>query len=91
MSSTVKNFKNHVCTQRLLQIQSRILAQPVHTGCSGKNVFFLTIHCNPSIAYIAVRDLQSSQRNASVVTPIGWQFLVQLKAAECWQGRGGKL
>ena len=25
-----------------------------------------TIHCNPSLAYIAVRDLQSSQRNASV-------------------------
>ena len=24
------------------------------------------IHCNPSLAYIAVRDLQSSQRNASV-------------------------
>ena len=24
------------------------------------------IHCNPSLAYIAVRNLQSSQRNASV-------------------------
>ena len=36
------------------------------TGCSGKIVFFFTIHRNPSIAYIAVRDLQSSQRNASV-------------------------
>ena len=35
------------------------------TGCSGKNVFF-TIHCNPSLAYVAVRDLQSSQRNTSV-------------------------
>ena len=33
------------------------------TGCSEKIVFF---HCNPSLAYIAVRDLQSSQRNASV-------------------------
>ena len=31
-----------------------------------KIVFFFTIHCNPSLAYIAVRDLQSSQRNASV-------------------------
>ena len=30
------------------------------TGCSGK------IHCNPSLAYIAVRDLQSFQRNATV-------------------------
>ena len=27
---------------------------------------FSTIHCNPSLAYIAVRDLQSTQRNASV-------------------------
>ena len=27
---------------------------------------FFTIHCNPSLAYIAVRDLQSSQREASV-------------------------
>ena len=27
---------------------------------------FFTIHCNPSLAYIAVRDLQSSQRNVSV-------------------------
>ena len=34
-------------------------------GCSGKIVFF-TIHYNPSLAYIAVRDLQSSQRNAIV-------------------------
>ena len=27
---------------------------------------FFTNHCNPSLAYIAVRDRQSSQRNASV-------------------------
>ena len=27
---------------------------------------FFPIYCNPSLAYIAVRDLQSSQRNASV-------------------------
>ena len=27
---------------------------------------FFTIHCNPSLAYIAVSDLQSSQRDASV-------------------------
>ena len=31
-----------------------------------KNCVFFTIHGNPSLAYIAVRDLQSSQRNASV-------------------------
>ena len=35
------------------------------TGCSWKIVFF-SIHCNPSLAFIAVRDLQSSQHNASV-------------------------
>ena len=35
------------------------------SGVSGKIVFFLTIHCNPSLAYLAVRDLQSSQRNVS--------------------------
>ena len=27
------------------------------------NLCFLSIHCNPSLAYIDVRDLQSSQRN----------------------------
>ena len=34
-------------------------------GVQEKCCFF-TIHCNPSLAYIAVRDLQTSQRNASV-------------------------
>ena len=29
------------------------------TGCSGK-FFFFTIHCNSSLAYIAVRDLQKA-------------------------------
>ena len=33
-----------------------------------KNCVFFTIYCNPSLAYIAVRDLQSSQRNASVLS-----------------------
>ena len=37
------------------------------TRCSGKIVFFFPIHCNPSLAYIAARDLQSSQRNTSSV------------------------
>ena len=32
-------------------------------GVQGKLCFF-TIHCKPSLAYTAVRDLQSSQRNA---------------------------
>ena len=33
-------------------------------GVQEKKLFFFTIHCNPSLAYIA--DLQSSQRNAIV-------------------------
>ena len=57
-------------------------------GVQEKLCFF-TIHCNPSIAYIAVRDFQSSQRNT--VTPIGWDFFVKSIAAQCWRGRGGKL
>ena len=35
------------------------------TGCSEKMCFFFTIHCNPSLAYIAVKDLLSFQCNAS--------------------------
>ena len=31
-----------------------------------KKLCFFTIHCNPYLAYIAVRDPQSSQRRASV-------------------------
>ena len=31
-----------------------------------EKLFFFTIYRNPSLAYIAVRDLQSSQRNASI-------------------------
>ena len=31
-----------------------------------KNYVFLTIHYNPTLAYIGVRDIYSSQRNASV-------------------------
>ena len=48
-----------------------------------KLCFFFTIHCNPSLAYIAVRDLQSSQRNASVRSLLlAGHFLVQPIAAE---------
>ena len=31
-----------------------------------KKMCFFTIHCNPTLAYIPVRDLQSSQRDGSV-------------------------
>ena len=57
-----------------------------------KNCIFLTIHCNASLAYITVRDLLSSQRNASVQSLLlANNFFVQPIAAECWRGRGGKL
>ena len=60
-------------------------------GVHRKNCVFFTIHCNPSLAYVAIRDLQSSQRKECTVTPIGLQFFVQPIAAECWRGRGDKL
>ena len=61
------------------------------TGCLGKIVFF-TIHCNPSLAYIAVREPQSSRCNASVQPLLlAGNFFVQPIAVECWRGRGGKL
>ena len=60
-------------------------------GIQEKNVFF-TIHCNPSLAYISVRDRQSSQSNTSVQSRIlGGIFFVQQIAAKCWLGKGGKL
>ena len=62
----------------------------LHTECSGKIMFFFTIHCNPSLAYIAVRDF-SSQRNASVQSLLLAGMFVQPIAAECWRGGGGKL
>ena len=31
-----------------------------------EKLYFFTIQCNPYLAYIAVRDIQNSQRNASV-------------------------
>ena len=57
------------------------------TGCSGKSAFFSQFTATPSLAYIAVRDLQSSQRNVSEQsTPIGWQFFVQPIAAGAGEG-----
>ena len=56
-----------------------------------KYCVFFTIHCDPSLAYIAVRDLQSFQRNSSVQSLLlAGIFFVQ-PIAECWRGRGGKL
>ena len=50
-----------------------------------------TIHCNPSLAHIAVRDFQSSSA-MRVHTHSYWLVIfVQPIAAECRWGRGGKL
>ena len=44
-------------------------------GVQEKKCFF-TIYCNPSLAYIAVRDLQSSHRKANVQSlPLAGNFL----------------
>ena len=53
-----------------------------------EKLFFLTIHCNPSLAYIAVRDLQSSQRNVSVKSLL---LAGNVCTTNSWRGRGGKL
>ena len=46
-----------------------------------------TIHCNPSLAYIAVRDLQSSQRNASVQSLLlAGNFLYNQKQPSACEG-----
>ena len=45
--------------------QSQAIEDNYIQGVQEKLCFF-TIHCSPSLDYIAVRDLQSSQRNASV-------------------------
>ena len=38
----------------------------MHVQGVQEKLCFFTIHCNPFLAYIAVRDLQSSQHNTSV-------------------------
>ena len=50
----------------ILHIYPATLEERVSTGCSGKIVFFHNSLQPLPIAFIAVRDLQSSQRNASV-------------------------
>ena len=54
-------------------------------GVQEKLWVFFTIHCNPSLTYIVVRDLQSSQHNASVQSLLlAGNFFLQPIAAECW-------
>ena len=59
-----------------------------------KKLCFSQNTATPSLAYIAVRDLQSSQRNASVQSLLLVGNLLYNQspiAAECWRGRGSKL
>ena len=63
------------------------------TGFSGIIVFFFTIHCNPSIACIALR-ITFKARNAMRVYSYSYLlviFFVQPIAADWLRGRGGKL
>ena len=56
-------------------------------GVQEKSCFF-TIHCNPSLAYIAVGHLQSPQCNPSVYSHSYWLvFFSQPISAECGRGR----
>ena len=56
-----------------------------------EKLYFFTINCNPSLAYIAVRYLQSSQCECIQSLLIAGIFFVQPIATECWRARGGKL
>ena len=47
-------------------IYTKVLTSVKQVQGVQEKLCFFTIHCNPSLAYIAVRDLQRSQRNASV-------------------------
>ena len=53
---------------RLLQPIQQILLLLLPAAIQGvqEKLCFFTIHCNPSLAYIDVRDLQSSHCNTSV-------------------------
>ena len=67
-----------------------ILEWHIH-GVQEKLGFF-TIHCNPSLAYIAVLETFKALNAMWVYSHSYWMvFFVQPIAAECWQGRGGKL
>ena len=56
-----------VCRMKIQHNQSfAIRGETLNYRVFRKNCVFFTIHCTPSLAYIAVRGLQSSQRNGSV-------------------------
>ena len=52
-----------------------------------EKLYFFTINCNPSLAYIAVRYLQSSQRYASVQSLLlAGNFLYNQKQPSAGEG-----
>ena len=76
-------------SQLPLNLQKNTTSAPRSDGTTDmyrvfrKNCVFFTIHCNTSLAYIAARDLQNSQRNASVKSLLlAGSFFVQLIVAE---------
>jgi len=86
-----------------MEIQKHKICHKIKTTCScsayifrepqgvQEKLCFFTIHCNPSLAYIATRDLQRSQRNVSVQSLLlAVIFFRKPIAADCWRGRGGK-
>ena len=56
-----------------------------------EKLWFFTIHCNSSLACIAVRDLQALNALRMYSHSYWLVIFVQPIAAECWRGRGGKL
>ena len=79
--------ESHVENQHIIQKDPRAGEEKL----AQENVcFFFTIHSNPSLVYIAVRDLQSCQRNASVQSLLlAGHFCTtnssQVLAREMWQ------
>ena len=49
-----------------LQAFAKLVHKTGYYRVFRKNCVFFTIHCNPQLAFITVREFQSSQRNASV-------------------------
>ena len=89
-STSCRFWNKHVVTRRPFKPFSLIIYRVFR-----KNCVFFTIHCNTSLASISVRDLQSSQRNASVQSLLVANFREFLKKNTIftehpvlWGGRG---
>ena len=73
------NSKKYFCSINPINLYICIL----YIGYLGKNLFFLNPLQPIPLQNTAARDLQSSQRKASIKQPIAAQY--------CWRGRGGKI